>query len=283
MKVWIEGQIVDGEQARTPVLDHGLLYGDGIFEGIRAHAGKPFRLDDHLRRLAHGARALHLELPPLVQLRQVVRATLDAHGGGTAYIRLIVTRGVGALGVDPSSCDRPRVICIVGELHLFSDADRARGVSMITSSLRRPAADVLDPRIKSLNYLNNVMAKAEAKRLGADEALMLNGAGQVAEASVANVFAARDGILLTPPTTDGALEGMTRRTVLELAAERGLSCQVRTMGRMDLMSADEVFLTGTGAGIVRVRELDGELIGSGEPGPLFSQLTDAYREAVAAA
>lgn len=286
MKVFIDGQQVEGAGASVPVIDHGLLYGDGVFEGIRAYDGRAFRLDLHLERLGHGARALSLTLPGgAAALRDVVERALAAFyegAQGDAYVRLIVTRGDGPLGIDPTLCERPRVICIVDRIALFSDEKRRAGLSLITSSVRRPGADVLDPRIKTLNYLNNIQAKAQAKRQGADDALMLNGRGDVAEASVANVFVVQQGTLLTPPTTDGSLDGITRRTVLELAEQRGIPARVQTLGRMDLLRADEVFLTGTGAGVIRVASLDGQEIGRGEPGPLTEQLAAAHMALVRA-
>ncbi len=265
MKVWIDGAIVDGPEARIPVTDHGLLYGDGVFEGMRLYSGRLFRLADHMRRIATGARALGLELPGGTRaLEKIVVETARAHGAADAYIRLIVTRGEGALGVDPTTCLHPRIICIVDAVRLYPEEKLARGIDLITSSLRRPGADVLDPRVKSLNYLNSVLAKREARLRGADEALLLNAAGLVAEASVANVFAVRDGGLTTPPVTDGALEGITRASVLEIAAELGLPTAERSLGRFDLLGADEVFLTGSGARIVPVASLDGSPLG--EPG-----------------
>jgi branched-chain amino acid aminotransferase len=280
MKVWIDGELFDGKDARIPVCDHGLLYGDGIFEGIRAYGGRIFELDAHLSRLQHGARALHLALPGgVAHLREVALRTLAAYGGGDVYLRLIVTRGDGPLGVDPTTCPKPRVVCIADAIALFDDEKRARGLSLITSSLRRPAADVLDPRIKSLNYLNNALAKAEARQKGADEALLLNPHGHVAEASVANVFTVHGGRLSTPPTTDGALDGITRACVLSLAQKLGIPSEVRTLGRLDLFAADEVFLTGTGAEIVRISSFDGERIGGPELGPVTARLLAAFRAA----
>jgi len=262
------------------VVDHGLLYGDGVFEGMRAHGGVVFSLERHLARLTRGARALHLELPGgLPGIRDAILRTLDADGGGDRYLRLLVTRGDGPLGLDPTRCSRPRVVCIVDTIALYSDEKRAAGLSLVTSSFRRPSPDVLDPRIKSLNYLNNVQAKGEAVRQGADDALMLNARGHVAEASVANIFVVRDGVLLTPPITDGCLEGVTRATVLECAAELGVPSAERTLGRMDVFGAAEVFLTGTGAGIVRVSRLDGERVGGEEVGPLTVRLSEAYQRA----
>ena len=277
MKVFIDGQIVDRAEAKISVVDHGLLYGDGVFEGMRAHDGVVFALDQHLQRLTIGARALHLELPGGIEgIRDVVLRTLEADGGGDRYIRLVVTRGDGPLGLDPTRCERSRVVCIVDTIALFSDEKRAAGLSLITSSFRRPPPDVLDTRIKSLNYLNNVMAKGEAVRQGADDALMLNLRGHVAETSVANLFVIRDGTLMTPPVTDGCLAGITRATVIGCARELGVPFVERTLGRMDLFGADEVFMTGTGAGIVRISRLDGERIGGETVGETTVQLSEAY-------
>jgi branched-chain amino acid aminotransferase len=281
VKVYIDSSIVDGSEARVPVTDHGLLYGDGVFEGIRTYAGRIFRLDDHLARLATSARAIALEIPEgLDAVRQTVIDTVRAFGRPDAYIRLLVTRGEGELGVDPSSCARPRVICIVDEVAIYPPEVRSRGLALHTVSVRRSAPDVLDPRVKSLNYLSSVMAKLEARRCGADEALILNAAGQVAEAAVANVFAVSRGELRTPPPTDGALEGITRASVLELARALGLGAPERSLGRVDLFGADEVFLTGTGVGIVPVRSLDGRPLGRGVPGPLTEKLQQAFAELV---
>lgn len=281
MRVWIDGEIMDGEAARVPVLDHGFLYGDGIFEGMRSFSGKVFRLDDHLDRLAYGARALYLELPGgKPGLRRIVEDTVADNGQPNTYIRLIVTRGVGPLGVDAGSCGEPRVTCIVDDLLIFSDETRRRGITLVTVAERRPMGDALDPRIKSLNYLNNVMARMQARRQGADEALVLNREGAVAEASVANLFVVKGGLVRTPPTTDGCLDGITRLTVLELAAQQGIETRIERLGRIDLLSADEVFLTGTGAGVVRVREFDGQVIGNGEPGPTTTALANAYDKLV---
>ena len=284
MKVFIDGAIVDRAEARISVVDHGLLYGDGLFEGMRAHGGVVFAIERHLERLARGARALHLELPDGIEgIREVVLRTLEADGGGDRYLRLLVTRGDGPLGLDPTRCERPRVVCIVDTIALFSDEKRAAGLSLITSSFRRPPPDVLDPRIKTLNYLNNVQAKGEAVRQGADDALMLNLRGHVAETSVANVFVVRDGLLVTPPVTDGCLDGVTRGTVIECARELGILFVERTLGRMDVFGADEVFMTGTGAGIVRISKLDGERIGGEALGEVTVQLSEAYRRVTTSA
>ena len=224
MKVWIDGAIVEASEARVPVLDHGLLYGDGIFEGIRAYARGVFRLDDHLARLATSAKAIGLVLPlPVAAIRDVVLGTLRALGRDDAYVRLVVTRGVGALGVDPTTCPTPHLFCVAAEAQIYPPEKLARGLELVTVSWRRPALDAVDPRVKSLNYLNNALAKLEARRQGMDEALILNTGGTIAEASVANVFVLRGRALATPPPTDGALDGVTRRSVLELAPGLGLA------------------------------------------------------------
>jgi branched-chain amino acid aminotransferase len=277
MKVWIEGRIVDGAEARIPVTDHGLLYGDGVFEGIRLYAGRVFRLDTHVERLRHSARAIGLELPGGAgAVREIVIETARAFGRPDGYVRLLVTRGDGAMGVDPTSCPSPRVICIACEIQLYPEAKLRAGIDMVTVSVRRPAADALDPRVKSLNYLNSVLAKREARLRGADEALLLNAAGMVAEAAVANVFAFRRGALATPPATDGALEGVTRGCVLEIAGALGIPAREQTLSRMDLISADEVFLTGTGARVVGVRSLDGAAVGARAPGPVTEKVAAEF-------
>jgi branched-chain amino acid aminotransferase len=280
-RAWIDGRVVPLAEARIPITDHGLLYGDGIFEGIRIRGRRVFRLDDHLARLAIAARAIGLALPGgVAAVRRAVLDTARAFGESEAYVRLVVTRGEGALGVDPTLCHAPRLLCIVDHIRLYDERQRSEGLDMVTVSVRRPPADVLDPRVKSLNYLNNVLAKREARQRGADEALVLNLQGAIAEAAVANLFVVRGGRLWTPPATDGALEGITRRTVLELAAELGIDAGERTLGRVDLFAADEAFLTGSGAGLVPVRSLDGERIGG--PGPVFEKVRRAFEAAAPA-
>jgi branched-chain amino acid aminotransferase len=280
MKVFIDGELFDGHgpnAGRIPVTDHGLLYGDGVFEGIRVFGGVPFLLEEHLQRLSYGMRAVHLQLPGgLPRLREAVLTTVKAHGDPDVYVRLIVTRGDGALGVDPASCPVPRVLCLVDRVSIFPEEKRRVGITMATVSVRRPASDVLDPRVKSLNYLNNALARVECRQRGADEALMLNAQGHIAEASVANLFVVQGERVLTPPTTDGALDGITRGVVLQLARDAGLHAEEKTLGRLDVFAADECFLTGTGAGLVRVRSLDGEAIGNGPSRGVVDRLMDAY-------
>jgi branched-chain amino acid aminotransferase len=282
MKVWIDGEIVAGSEARLPVTDHGLLYGDGVFEGLRCYAGRVFRLGDHLQRFAVSARSIGLELPvDLGSIEKIVLETARAHGAEDGYLRLIATRGVGSLGVDPTTCSSPRLICIAADVTLFSKQKLEEGLDLVTVSVRRPALDALDPRVKSLNYLNNVLAKREARLRGADDGLILNAAGTVAEASVANVFAVRAGALSTPPATDGSLDGITRDSVFQLASRLGIDAREHTLSRLDLLRADEVFLTGTGARIVPVARLDGQPIGWDDalPGrrPVTRAILDAFR------
>jgi len=280
-RAWLDGRVIPLAEARIPITDHGLLYGDGIFEGIRITAGRVFRLDDHLARFATAARAIGLALPGgTAAARAAVLETARAFAQPEAYVRLVCTRGVGALGVDPLPCNDPRLFCIVDKIRLYDDRQRNEGLDLVTVSVRRPPADVLDPRVKSLNYLNNVLAKREARLRGADEALVLNAQGNIAEAAVANIFCVRDGVLLTPPATDGALEGITRRTVLELAGELAIPAHERTIGRFDLFASAEAFLTGSGAGLVPVRSLDGERIGG--PGPVFGRIRSAFERAAPA-
>jgi len=276
--VSIDGRLVNDEDAKISVLDHGLLYGDGLFEGIRVRAGRVFRIEKHLARLSVGARAIGLELPfSPSEIGRIVTSAVREFGQKEAYVRLIVTRGEGPLGVDPTTCKAPTVVCIVAEIGLFTAEQRARGLSMITASNRRPNPDVQDVAIKTLNYLGSALAKQEARRQGADEALFLNQRGQVAEAAVANIFALRGRELATPPPIDGCLEGINRGAVMEIGRELGLDVIERSLGRRDLFAADEVFITGSGAGVVGVSRLDGQAIGRGKTGEMTLELERRHR------
>ena len=258
---WVDGEIMPAAEARVPLLDHGFLFGDGIFEGIRVTPAGIFRLDDHIKRLETAGRALGITpTGGFEKAREVACETTRAFGSRYGYLRLIVTRGVGALGIDPATCPEPAIVCIAAGPAELDPAKEARGLDLITSSLRRPAGDVLDPRVKSLNYLNNVLAKREANQRGADDALVLNGRGLIAEASATNVFALLGNRLETPPVSDGALEGLTRRTILEIGQELGFEIHERSLGRFDLYAADAVFLTGSRAGLIPVGSLDGSPI-----------------------
>ncbi len=277
---WLDGQILPLEAARIPVIDHGLLYGDGVFEGIRFYRRKPFLLDEHLRRLRDSARAIALDLPwNGDELKDIIGQTVTASGLEDGYLRLIVTRGDGALGIDPRSCRAPRLIVIADRLQLLDAATLERGASLIIAATRRLPADGLDPRIKSLNYLNHILARIEANRAGADEAVLLNAQGRVTEGSADNLFIVRDGRLLTPPTSDGALAGITRELVLELARDQDIEAREHSLTAFDLYSADECLLTGTAAGLVPVREIDGRPLASC-PGPVFQQLAEAFRQSI---
>jgi branched-chain amino acid aminotransferase len=281
VKVWIDDRVVDAEEALVPVTDHGLLYGDGIFEGIRIYSRGVFRLPDHLRRFASGARAIGLELGrDAAAIGKIVLETARALDEDEAYLRLVATRGVGSLGVDPTTCHEPRLFCIAAKIDIFSPEQVEAGIHLVTVSVRRPALDALDPRVKSLNYLNNALAKREARLRGADEALVLNAAGKVAEASVANVFVVHAGGLLTPPPTDGALDGITRDSVFQIAGDLGIPAREESLSRIDLLRADEVFLTGSGARIVPVASLDGQPVGWDglAPGsrPVTLQILEAF-------
>ncbi len=256
---WMNGALRSEDEAKVSVMDHGLLYGDGVFEGLRCVDGRVVDFDLHLERLRVSAAAIALSLPPRLELERAVMETLTALGEPSAYVRLLVTRGVGELGIDVASCGQPTLCCIAGKLTLYKP-DEA-GIKLATVSLRRPAFDMLDPRVKSLNYLNNVMAKMEAKRQGADEALVLNTRGTIAEASAANIFAVLDGVAVTPSPADGALSGITRRRMLELLREANIPARETSLTKVDLLGAREVFLTGTGAGIVPVGFLDGQALG----------------------
>ncbi len=277
---WLNGNILPLEQARIPVLDHGLLYGDGVFEGIRFYAGTPFLLDEHLRRLRDSARAIALNVPwDDDELANITTAVVDAFDGDDGYLRMIVTRGEGPLGIDPSACKAPRLIVIASQVEMVNHAARTEGVRLITASTRRLPPDGLDPRIKSLNYLNHILARIEANRSEADEAVLLNAQGRVAEGSADNLFIVRDSRLLTPPVIDGALPGITRALIIRLADEMGIETRAQSLAPYDLYTADECFLTGTGAELIPVREIDGRPM-KHCPGPVFQSCSQAFRQAI---
>jgi branched-chain amino acid aminotransferase len=277
---WLNGAITDAANAAVSVLDHGLLYGDGVFEGLRFYRRRVFRLTEHLRRLRYSAQAIGLSLPlDDDALIAAIDALIAAFAADDGYLRLVVTRGVGPLGLDPSRCGTPTVFIVADVLSLLSTEKRQRGARLITASTRRLGPDGLDPRIKSLNYLNHILARIEANHAGADEAILLNGQGRVAEASSENIFVVRDGILLTPPVIDGALDGITRKVVIEIAAHINIECRESSLAPYDLYNADECFLTGTGAELIAVREIDGRLLQQC-PGPIFQRLQQAFNSCV---
>lgn len=277
---WLNGRIMPAQEARVPVLDHGLLYGDGVFEGIRFYHGRAFRLAQHLNRLYRSASAIRLTIPQNdMTLAVAVNDTIMAFSAPAGYLRLVVTRGEGKLGIDPTSCTQPNVFIIADELSMTNERLRSEGARVIVAATRRIAPDAIDPRIKSLNYLNHILARMEATHAGADEAILLNAQGHIAEGTADNVFVLRNGILLTPPVADGALEGITRAVILELASKHGIPWAERSLGTYDLYTAEECFLTGTGAELIPVCKVDDRSLG-GCPGPVFHQLQTAFRELV---
>ena len=281
MKIYIDGKYYDRAEARISVFDHGLLYGDGVFEGLRIYGGRIFKLKEHIERLYMSAKAILLDIPMTAdKMGTAVSEAVKVNEKENGYIRLIVTRGEGLLGIDPSSCARPSVIIIVGDIQMYPDEYYEKGVSIITSSSRRMPSDCLDPRIKSLNYLNNVMAKLEARQAGCLEAVMLNSEGFVAECTGDNIFIVKNNELLTPATYNGALDGITMQTVLELAESIGIKTHQTTMTRYDLYNADECFMTGTGAEIIPVTGIDGRVIADGKPGNIIRRLVKGFREIV---
>ena len=277
MKIYIDGKLYGESEAKISVFDHGLLYGDGVFEGIRAYNGRVFKLKEHIDRLFCSAHALLLDIP--LSRADLCRATVEtirANELKDAYIRLIVTRGVGTLGLNPRSCKQPSVIIIAGKIQVYPAEMYARGMDMVTVPTTRNLHSAVNPAIKSLNYLNNILAKIEANHAGVEEAVMLNSEGYVAEGTADNLFIVKQGKLLTPPLSAGALYGITRATVIELAEQTGLKVSEPNLTRYDLFNADECFVTGTGAEIMPVVKIDGRVIGSGKPGPITQQLVKEY-------
>lgn len=278
MKVYIDGKFYNQREAKISVLDHGLLYGDGVFEGIRAYNGRVFKLKEHINRLYCSAKAILLTIPLTPeQMIQAVLETCRRNQIRNGYIRLVVTRGVGTLGLDPDRCRRPSVIIIADKIQLYPPELYERGMEIITVPTTRSLHSAVNPAIKSLNYLNNILAKIEAHLAGVEEAVMLNAQGYVAECTGDNIFIVKNGQLFTPPLAAGALYGITRGVVLDLAREAGLEVFEPNLTRYDLFNADECFLTGTGAELVPVVKIDGRVIGDGKPGPITRRLVEQYR------
>ncbi len=278
-KIWLDGEIVDKADAKISVFDHGLLYGDGIFEGIRIYSGRVFRLTEHIERLFDSAKALLLKLPWSVE--EVCQATVDtvkANNLTDGYIRLVITRGTGGLGLNPYLCETPSMFIIAANIQLYPEENYANGLDLITCSTRRPTPASLSPQVKSLNYLNNVMAKIECIQSGVMEGIMLNEQGYVAECTGDNVFVIKNGIIYTPPVSDGSLDGITRRVIFELCENAGLTLLEKSMTRYDIYVADEAFLTGTAAEVIPFVKLDQREIGNGKPGAVSKQLVEAFRE-----
>jgi len=279
MLVYIDGKLVPKDEAKISVFDHGFLYGDGVFEGIRVYSGNVFRLKEHIERLFESAKTIDLEVP--LSTDELIRATVEtvaANGKRDAYVRLVVSRGFGDLGIDPGNCSKATLVIIVAAIKLYPEELYKSGVPLITANVRRVSAESLDPRIKSLNYLNNILAKIEARKAGVLEAVMLNCHGRVAECTADNIFIVKNGELRTPDLMEGALGGITRATVLDLADQAGIPAAETALGLHDLYNANECFLTGTGAEIVPVVSIDGRRIGNGKPGPTTLGLIAAFGE-----
>jgi branched-chain amino acid aminotransferase len=281
LKVYIGGKLYDKADAKISVFDHGLLYGDGVFEGIRAYSGRVFRLAQHVDRLYDSARSIHLQVPmSKADMASAVTDTLAVNKLSDAYIRLVVTRGAGSLGLDPRKTTDPQVIIITDSISLYPAELYEHGLKIVTAGTMRNHPSALNPRIKSLNYLNSILAKIEATNSGCLEALMLNHKGELAECTGDNIFVVRKGALHTPSLDSGILEGITRDAVIELARSAGYSVCERSMDRHDVYTADECFLTGTAAEVIPVVECDGRAIGTGKPGPITQDLLKRFHALV---
>ncbi|WP_173916710.1 branched-chain-amino-acid transaminase [Halobacillus sp. Marseille-Q1614] len=277
--IYLSGEFVDKNEAVVSVYDHGFLYGDGVFEGIRVYEGNIFKLDEHLKRLYDSAKSIMLHIPyEKEELEQIIAETVRKNQLETAYIRVVVSRGTGNLGLDPASCSSPRVVVIAEALALFPKELYERGVRLASVSSRRNRPDVLPPQVKSLNYLNNILVKLEANQAGVDEALMLNDQGYVTEGSADNIFIVKNGTIYTPPVYLGALEGITRNAIIDLAQEHGYDVKQEPFTRHDVYVADEVFLTGTAAEVIAVVEVDQRQVGEGKPGAVTNHLLSEFRK-----
>ena len=278
MKIYVDGKYCDEKNAKISVFDHGLLYGDGIFEGIRAYNGRVFQLKEHIDRLFCSAKAILLDIPMSHgEMMKAVVETCRQNGIRDGYIRLLVTRGIGTLGLNPNRCKDPSIIIIADKIQLYAPELYEKGMEIITAPTTRNLHSALNPAIKSLNYLNNILAKMEANIAGCEEAVMLNAEGFVSECTGDNIFIVKAGRVLTPPLSAGALHGITRGVVMDLAREEGVSVAEPNLTRYDLFNADECFLTGTGAELIPIVKIDGRVIGTGRPGPLTGKLVDKYR------
>ena len=279
MKIYIDGKYYDEKNAKVSVFDHGLLYGDGIFEGIRAYSGRVFKLREHIDRLFYSAKAILLEMPMThAELMRAVVETCRKNKLREGYIRLVVTRGVGTLGLNPNRCKKPSVIVIAGRIKLYPQEMYDNGMAIVTVATTRNLHNAVNPAIKSLNYLNNILAKIEANNAGCEEAIMLNSEGYVAECTGDNIFLIKGRQLMTPPLSAGALYGITRSVVMDLARQAGLEVSEPNLTRYDVYNADECFLTGTAAEVIPVVKVDGRVIGTGKPGALTQQLLQRFHQ-----
>jgi len=281
MKIYLDGKFVDSNEAKVSVFDHGLLYGDGVFEGIRLYGGNIFRLDEHLERLEYSAKAIMLELPGTrAEIAAATCETCRQNELTDAYIRLVVTRGVGDLGLAPWLCPKPTMFIIASKITLYPKEHYENGLAIVTVPTRRINPAALPPTIKSLNYLNNILGKIEAKQFGALEAIMLNDQGYVAECTADNVFIVHKGEIITPSASQGALNGITRSTIFDIGKDIGVTVREANLTRYDIWCADECFLTGSGAEVIPTVKLDGRVIGTGKPGPITKRVMAAFRERV---
>lgn len=281
MVVYLDGEYVDSAEAKVSVFDHGLLYGDGVFEGIRLYQGNVFRLDEHLERLEQSAKALMLDVPLARKaMAEAVCETCRRNNLSDGYIRLVITRGAGDLGLAPWLCPKPTLFIIASKIALYPKEHYDNGLSIVTVPTRRIGHDALPPTIKSLNYLNNILAKMEARQAGALEAIMLNAQGYVAECTADNIFIVVKGELLTPAASAGALKGITRGTILDIARDLAIPARETDLTRHDIWCADECFLTGSGAEVIPAVKLDGRVIGTGKPGAITARVLEAFRRRV---
>lgn len=279
LKIYLNGKIVDEKDAKISVFDHGLLYGDGVFEGIRSYNGLVFRLKEHIDRLYESAHTIMLDISiSKKQLIDAVISTLRANNLKDAYIRLVVTRGEGDLGLDPRKCDKPTIFIITDKINLYPEKYYKQGLDIVTVPTQRNISEALNPQVKSLNYLNNILAKIEATNSGVEEAILLNSQGYVAECTGDNIFIVKKNCLMTPPVYMGALKGITRGAVIELAKKSGVCFCEAVLTRHDMFNADECFLTGTAAEIIPVVKIDGRIIGKGKPGDTTLKLLEDYRK-----
>jgi len=279
--IFIDGEFVRKEDAKISVYDHGFLYGDGVFEGIRVYGGNIFRLEQHLKRLYNSAKAIMLEIPyTSEELTDIIVQAIQRNGFKDAYIRVVVSRGEGDLGLDPYNCSNPSVIVIVEKLAIYPKELYESGLEIVSVGSRRNAPDVLSPKLKSLNYLNNILVKIEAHLSGASEALMMNSQGYVAECTADNIFIVKGNQVITPPGYIGALEGITREAIMEMADSLGYEVKEEPFTRHDVYVADEVFLTGTAAEVIAVVKVDGRQIGDGTPGETTKALLEEFRKQV---
>jgi len=279
LTIYLNGEFVPEEQATVSVFDHGLLYGDGVFEGIRAYHGRVFKLHEHIIRLYESAKSIMLKIPMSVEeMEEVVLETCRRNNLRDAYIRLVVTRGAGDLGLDPVKCRKPTVFCIAASIQLYPQELYEKGLEVVTVPTPRNLPEACNPKVKSLNYLNNIYAKIEAGLAGVPEAIMLSAGGYVAEATGDNIFIVKNGVLITPPVYLGILEGITRNTVMAIAKEKGIKVEEKVFTRHDVFTADECFLTGTAAECIPVVKVDGRIIANGKPGKITWELIKAFRE-----